>query len=196
LREALRQLGDGDLLPDQGTRVLAFLGEAAQRFGQSRGLSVAVTPHFGESAARRFAVLDAELAPFVQPLLFADDASAARVLPYSCGFDVVRFDGAADGDAPAVAAAMLATRRAGDIHPPSLLVGLARRRAELGDEFPVLGALNELERARTRLRNGGRALYALPRTDVDDADRDRAQDATGESAALFPDPVTSGTQLS
>jgi hypothetical protein len=196
LREAVRQLGDGELRADQGTRVLAFLNEAAQRFGQARGLSVVVTPHFGESASRRFAALDAELSPVVQPLLFDDGGAERRVAPYSCGFDVVRFEGSADGDAPALAAALLSTQRAGEIHPPSLLAGLARRRADLGDEFPVLGALDDLERARAHLRAGGRALYALPRAEPDDADRERALGEIAASSDLFPDPVTSGTPLS
>jgi hypothetical protein len=190
LHEALRWLGDGEVRAEQGTRVLGFLGEAAQRFGQARGLSVVVTPHFGEGAARRFAVLDAELSRVVQPLLFADDAVAARVAPYSCGFDVGRFDAGPRGNSATVAAALLSTQRAGAIHPPSLLAALAQRRAELGDEFPVLSALEELEHSRARLRVGSRLLYALPRADLEEVDLESAHAAPDSPVELFPDPVT------
>ena len=190
LHEALRWLGDGEVHAEQATRVLGFLGEAAQRFGQARGLSVVVTPHFGEGAARRFAVLDAELCPVVQSLLFTDDAVAARAAPYSCGFDVGRLDAGPRGNSATVAAALLSTQRAGAIHPPSLLAALAQWRADLGEEFPILCALDELEHSRARLRVGGHTLYALPRADLEDVDLESAHAATDSPVELFPDPVT------
>jgi len=44
LSEALRVLGDGELRGDQEGRVLAFLSEALERFGEPRGLALVLTP--------------------------------------------------------------------------------------------------------------------------------------------------------
>lgn len=91
LREALRLLGDGELRPQQGARLLGFLSEAARRFSADRGLSVTLSPSFGERAARRFARLDERDARPNQRLLFGDgrDVEPAGE-PYSAGF---RIDG-------------------------------------------------------------------------------------------------------
>lgn len=168
LCEALRWLADGELLPEQGGRVLAFLSEAAQRFGAARGVAVVLTPYFGARARARFAELDRELYPMVQPLLFGDAQRGAREreLPYSEGFDLTTPDasssgsfGASHGASSALAAGaalLLASQRSGALHPPSILGASA-----LG-EFAPLAAWARLERQRSRLRSGKHPLYALP----------------------------------
>ncbi len=101
LCEALRVLGDGELRGDQEGRVLAFLCEALERFGESRGLALVLTPFFGERARVRFAELDAQLFQARQPLLFGGEtATAGSGEPYSAGFDL----GRSDVGAPALAA--------------------------------------------------------------------------------------------
>lgn len=87
MREALQWLGDGEIRPDQGARLLGFLAEAVERAGKARRLSVTVTPFFGERASERFAQLDAGLPQHSQRLLFDE---AAAHLPeggrsYTCG---------------------------------------------------------------------------------------------------------------
>lgn len=164
LREALRWIGDGELRPEQGARVLGFLTEAAQRFGQERGLSVVLSAHFGEQASARFAALDAELFSVNQPSLFESDQPApiAGRAPYSCGFDIASADPSVESSSTAAAAAaLLATQRSGTIHPASLVQALGHARG--GHELPLLAALERLELSRARLRSGGHALYALPR---------------------------------
>ncbi len=88
LREALQTLGDGDVDPGQGARVLGLLGEALERAGRERHLSVCLTPFFGDTAAERFAALDARLPHHRQKLLF--DGGVGPELepgrPYSSGF--------------------------------------------------------------------------------------------------------------
>lgn len=90
LQEALRILGDGEVRPDQGARLLGFLADASQRFAAERGLSVALSPFFGERAAARFASLDARRPRAEQGLLFA--AASDEILPperrYTSGFDL------------------------------------------------------------------------------------------------------------
>jgi hypothetical protein len=205
LREALRWIGDGELRPDQGARVLGFLSEAAQRFGHASGLSVSVSPHFGERAAIRFAALDAELFSTSQPLLFdADDRPSVQREPYTCGFDVAGGDPIIDATFNAAAASLLAAQSSGILHPPSLIAALARvhssaalerersddasapSRARVGTA--VLAALERLELARARLRGGGHALYALPRAEIDVPDVASSTDVG--SFELFPEPAS------
>ncbi len=168
LCEAMRWLADGELLPEQGGRLLAFLSEAAQRFGAARGVAVVLTPYFGSRARLRFAELDREMYPMVQPLLFEDAQRGARTreAAYSEGFDLAS-SGASLGASSALAtgaALLLASQRSGALHPPSILGASA-----LG-EFAPLATWTRLERLRSRLRSGKHPLYALPPT------RARSQD--------------------
>ncbi len=153
LAEALRILGDGELRGEQEGRVLSFLSEALERFGEPRGLSLVLTPWFGEEARVRFAALDAELFQARQPLLFGDEsgAGASRLETYGEGFDLVR----GELSAPALAArdaaqlsTVMTSLRCGALHPPR-----------------ATGSLELLERAeglRLRARSAAHALYVLP----------------------------------
>jgi hypothetical protein len=88
LREALKTLGDGEVDPEQGARLLGLLGEAVERAGLERRLSVCLTPFFGERAAERFAALDVRLPHHGQKLLFDGGAGSGSEpgRPYTSGF--------------------------------------------------------------------------------------------------------------
>ena len=151
MSEALRVLGDGELRGEQEGRVLSFLSEALERFGESRGLALVLTPYFGERASQRFAELDALLFQARQPLLFGGDGASGGGEPYSVGFDLARSDIAA----PALAArdavhlaAVMTSLRAGALHPPRAAASL-----EL---------LERAEGLRLRARSAAHALYVLP----------------------------------
>jgi hypothetical protein len=58
LREALRVLGDGDLDPDRGARVLGLLAEAARRFSPPGAPRIVPSAFFGDRARARLAWLD------------------------------------------------------------------------------------------------------------------------------------------
>jgi len=58
LREALRVLGDGDLDPDRGARVLGLLAEAARRFARPGAPRIVPSAFFGDRARARLAWLD------------------------------------------------------------------------------------------------------------------------------------------
>jgi len=80
LREALRILGDGEIDPDQGARLLGLLNEAASRFATGGPLVVAPCSAFGERAAQRFAFADHQRARAEgaeQRWLFADAAGTS-----------------------------------------------------------------------------------------------------------------------
>jgi hypothetical protein len=152
LSEALRVLGDGELRGEQEGRVLAFLCEALERFGEPHGLALVLTPFFGERARERFAELDAQLFQARQPQLFGGEGQAGgRGEPYSCGFDLSR----SDISAPALAArdaahlaAVMSSLRAGALHPPRCASSL-----EL---------LERAEGLRLRARSAAHALHVLP----------------------------------
>ena len=187
-REALRWLADGELRPEPAARLFAFLTEAAQRFGQARGLSVVITPSFGDAAAMRFAALDAEIFSAHQPMLF--DLGHASGAPgraaYSCGFDLTNADGGGDVSSTlAATAALLSTQRCGAIQPAALLGALKRARA--GDELSALAVLERLELTRARMRSGSPPLYALPRAFAVDEPLTEPNDSG--SSELFPDPA-------
>jgi len=152
LSEALRVLGDGELRGDQEGRVLGFLSEALERFGESRGLALVLTPFFGERARTRFAALDAQLFQARQPLLFGGEGTLDGTgEPYSAGFDLARSDIAAPALAAREAAhlaAVMTSLRAGAIHPPRAAASL-----EL---------LERAEGLRLRARSAAHALYVLP----------------------------------
>lgn len=116
LREMLAYLGDGELRPDQGARVLGLLSDAAHRYAQALRLSVDLDPHMGERAALRFARLDAELPQHAQRLLFGDGVGAGvdPQAPYSEGWRLSPSAGRAPWEAEALS---LSTLGAGALHP-------------------------------------------------------------------------------
>jgi hypothetical protein len=162
-REALRWLADGELKPELAARLFAFLSEAAQRFGQARGVSVGVDASFGEAAAVRFAALDARLFPAHQTMLFDgdDELHEPGRAAYSCGFDLAHGDGRDTSSAFVATAALLAAQRCGALEPAALLGSLSHAGTERA--LSAISVLERLERARARLRSGSPALYALPR---------------------------------
>ncbi len=157
LREALAILGDGDLRADQAGRLLAFLGEAGDRLGQARGLSVVLTPCFGERSAERFARLDAAQFRVRQPWLFAAPPSAGPTeeRAYAAGFEI-----------PSEAALLAALGSVGTaaLHPASALRILAGspRDAARDEGARLLEAWETLHRRRGRSRGSAQSLYALP----------------------------------
>jgi len=128
-REALQWLGDGEIRPDQGARLLGVLAEAAERAGDRRRLSVAITPFFGERAAARFARLDAGLPQHAQRLLF--DSAAREVAddgrPYAPGYALEPLPGEGRARESWRAEAILtSTLPVGCLHPlPAGTAGLA-----------------------------------------------------------------------
>lgn len=150
--EALRILGDGELRGEQEGRLLAFLAEALERFGEPRGLALVLTPFFGGEARARFAELDGQLFEARQPLLFGGEgAGFAGGEPYTEGFELSRGEASAPvllaRDAAQLAAVMTSLR-AGALHPPR-----------------VAASLELLERAEglhLRARSAAHALYVLP----------------------------------
>lgn len=184
LREALRWLLDGEIRPDHATRLVAFLAEAAARFGAARGLDVVVTPALGGCAAARFSDLDAALFPLAQPLLFEGvepRARDARGSPYATGFDLAASEpGAASTTLLAAHAALAQGLETGLWQPVSLL----RAAAVAESPYPCTEALERLERARSRPRPGVHALYVLPRPEPEALDFDESGVLTHASAAL------------
>jgi hypothetical protein len=114
LREMLAYLGDGELRPDQGARVLGFISDAARRYGEPRKLFLSVDPHFGERAAVRFARLDAELPQHAQRLLFGAGPGVDPLAAYSDGWRLTPAPGRAPWECEALA---LATLDAGALYP-------------------------------------------------------------------------------
>lgn len=97
LRRALRMLGDGEVRPDQGRRILGFLDDAARRGAERAHLAVTLTPWFGRQAAARFAALDRLRYPHAQGLLFEGGDSGAPQ-----GVDTPRTEHGAFGEAAAL----------------------------------------------------------------------------------------------
>jgi hypothetical protein len=114
LREALGFLGDGEIRPDQGARLIGFMGEALRRFGEARKLSIVLTPYFGERARLRFAALDAELPQHAQRLLFGAGSRVEPGQPYACGYRLSPVPGRVVW---AAEAELLATVPVGALHP-------------------------------------------------------------------------------
>ncbi len=114
LREALQILGDGEIRPEQGARLLGLLSDASQRMSAARGLSVATTPFFGTRAAGRFAQLDGGLPQHSQRLLFGDGSRVEPGRAYSSGYKL----SPAPGYVPwAAEAQLLSTSPVGALHP-------------------------------------------------------------------------------
>jgi hypothetical protein len=157
LREALAILGDGEPREDQAGRLVAFLGEAAGRLGQARGLSIVLAPYFGERSAERFARLDAAQFRVRQPWLFAPPASAgqAEERAYSAGFEIAE---------ESALLAVLGSSGTSSLHPASALRMLAGspRDATRDEGARLLEAWERLHRLRGRSRGSAHALYALP----------------------------------
>jgi hypothetical protein len=157
LRESLAILGDGDLREEQAARLVAFLVEAGERLARARGLSLTLTPRFGERSATRFARLDAAVFPVRQPWLF-DDPNGDGSVPesaYGVGFEI---------SADAAFLAALGSVGTCALHPPSALRRLAGfSAAEPRDGGArLLEAWESLYRLRGRARGAAHALYALP----------------------------------
>lgn len=116
LREALQLLGDGEVRPDQGARLLGFFADASARLAAHERLVATVTPFFGERAAARFAELDQHLPQKAQALLFELGASEARRSnePYSLGLRLSPSPGRGPWTAEAELVASLAV---GALHP-------------------------------------------------------------------------------
>jgi transcriptional regulator NrdR family protein len=147
LREALRTLGDGELRPQQGARLLGFMSEAARRFSADRGLSVTLTPFFGERAARRFARLDQKGNRASQQLLFGEirsrDVESGEA--YSSGFSL----GGVEFASGRAAAELLSTV------PVGSWASAAERSAPLRDtEQPLLVAWERFDSLRVQRREG------------------------------------------
>lgn len=150
LREALRTLGDGELRPQQGARLLGFLSEAARRFSADRGLSVTLTPFFGERAARRFARLDQKGIRSNQQLLFGDVRSRELETGdgYSSGFTL----GGVEHASGRAAAELLSTI------PVGCWTSIVDRSAQLRDtEQPLLVAWERFDSLRVQRREGSRS---------------------------------------
>lgn len=88
LREALALLGDGEIRPEQGARLLGFASDFAAHLGPSRQMSLALTPFFGDASCERFAECDAPLAANHQELLFEGGVGAGLEpgRPYTRGY--------------------------------------------------------------------------------------------------------------
>lgn len=114
LREALAILGDGEVRPDQGARLIGFLGEALRRAGDARKLAVVLTPFFGERVRARFASLDAELPQHAQRLLFGEGERERAGAPYGAGYRLSPVPGRAIW---AAEAELLTTVPVGALHP-------------------------------------------------------------------------------
>lgn len=103
LREALAVLGDGEIDPDQGARLLGLLAEAAGRFAEGGVVASAPSPFFGESAAARFAWLD-RISPAgarSQAWLFAEAGGAEEPAVYSSALSLTPLPAAPPGAAEA-----------------------------------------------------------------------------------------------
>jgi len=145
LREALARLGDGELDPAQGARLLALLHEAALRFAPRGVRVVAPCPFFAARAAARFAMLDERAAREEnarQRWLFAEAQAPEVPRPYSQGFLLHPVERAFTGRAEAEC---LRTLRAGALSfSPAWRVSPALRLLE-ADATPCLSAWKRFE---------------------------------------------------
>jgi hypothetical protein len=163
LREALLILGEGEIDPDQGARLLGLIAEAATRFSAASKrpiVPVAPCPFFGQRAARRFAWLDHRArhdADAEQRWLFAEaewDAHNAPA-PYTADLRLSPVRGIASGRHEAEA---LRTLSAGALS----FAGLPGLR-EMDEELPYLGAWRRFEVLR-RATSGEVVLELFPFT--------------------------------
>jgi len=138
LCECLRILGDGELSPDLGARLLGLFSEAAGRFASERGLSVVLSPMFGARARARFAAIDAKQPRAFQARLFEGLPAPEdeREAVYTSGYLLPRSLGA-PGEAEAK---LLATLRSGALFPWSPRVKPVLSSAALDDAHPAIAA--------------------------------------------------------
>jgi len=162
LREALLVLGDGEIDPDQGARLLGLLAEAAHRFSFEGSSTVSPCPFFGETAAARFAWLDQRAARSDgtrQGLLFdqAEDGEAPR--PYGTGFALSPVSSrSAPGSAGRAEAEVLKTLAAGALSLVGVPGALDRE-----EEHPHLAAWRRFEvRRRAQVGEISLELFPLP----------------------------------
>lgn len=114
LREALAVLGDGEIRPEQGARILGLIHDVARRAGAARGLGLCVAAFFGERAAQRFAEIDASAPQVQQRLLFGDGSRFEAGRAYTAGLRLTP----APGFVPwAAEAQLLSTLPIGALHP-------------------------------------------------------------------------------
>jgi len=114
LREALCWIGDGDVRPEQGARLLGFLGDHLRRLSQRLRLPLSISPFFGERARERFARLDRESPLSRQRVLFGEPVGPEPDRPYGVGFRL----SPAPGFVPwAAEAELLRTVTPGALHP-------------------------------------------------------------------------------
>lgn len=122
LREALAWLGDGEVRPEQGARILGFLGDHLRRLSQQHRASFVLTPFFGAGAAERFARLDRSAPQRAQRQLFGPGQEPSPDSPYGEGWRL----SPAPGFVPwAAEAELLRTVAPGALHP----LPLSRARA-------------------------------------------------------------------
>lgn len=159
LVEALRVLGDGELRPAQGARLLGFLSEAGARFAAERGLVLDLDAAFGEQAAGRLARLDAQRSRVSQPLLFGGPAPGApgRDAIYSTALALLP-GLARDPREPQSAQNFAAC---GELLA-GLPAGVLPREALLGAPS-ALDALEQIEERRAAARRAEREHVLLPR---------------------------------
>jgi hypothetical protein len=114
LREALAWLGDGEVRPEQGARILGFLGDHLRRLSQQHRTSFVLTPFFGARAAERFARLDRSAPQRAQRRLFGPGQEQGPDAPYGEGWRL----SPAPGFVPwAAEAELLRTVAPGALHP-------------------------------------------------------------------------------
>ncbi|MCH2106383.1 MAG: hypothetical protein MK291_07070, partial [Planctomycetes bacterium] len=151
LAEGLAVLGDGEVSPAQGARLLGVCAEAVRRFGMEHGVDTCMVTGGTETAALRFAALGASEQGTAQPLLFERDGGEAVVdRGLSAGYG-----GGLLERGPLALAELLSTIRAGVLlepHEPSSRVDLnflrafsderrrLRREAALGMDQPKAAA--------------------------------------------------------
>ena len=163
LREALLILGEGDIDPDQGARILGLISEAATRFSQGSKrpiVPVAPCPFFGERAARRFAWLDHRArhqAGAEQRWLFAEAEWNAKEAPaaYTADLRLSPVAGIASGRHEAEALRTLTAGALGFTRLPGL--------RDLTEETPFLSAWRRFEVLR-RATSGEVVLELFPFT--------------------------------
>jgi hypothetical protein len=114
LREALAWLGDGEVRPEQGARILGFLGDHLRRLSLQHRTAFVLSPFSGARAAERFARLDRGAPQLAQRRLFGAVPEPPPDAPYGEGWRL----SPAPGFVPwAAEAELLRTVAPGALHP-------------------------------------------------------------------------------
>lgn len=135
LRDALAWIGDGEIRPEQGARVLGFLCDHLRRLALRLRLPLIVSAFHGERAAERFARLDRASPLAAQQMLFTNPPASLPAAPlsdgpYGTGFRLTP----APGFVPwAAEAELLRTVSPGALHPLPALRG--REGLALGESW-------------------------------------------------------------